>query len=108
MSSKPAQLKRRLRPTTPVDRSRLETRLVESFDADPAVARVVAREATDLADSGHYMADFGTSLTVAVVVSNLTDAPEDTTLAERWNWWMGSLELSHGGYVRFHVRPDAT
>ncbi|WP_136689866.1 hypothetical protein [Halorhabdus amylolytica] len=90
-----------------MDRSRLETRLVERFDADPAVAHVVARAAGDLVDSGSYPTDVDASLTVEVVIANLADAPDGTDLAGRWNWWMGALELSHGGYDRFCVRPDA-
>jgi len=89
-----------------VDRSRLETRLIERFDASPETARVVAREAADLADSGRYAADIGTPLTVAAVLENLADAPEGTDLAGRWNWWLGALSLSHGGYDRFLVKED--
>jgi hypothetical protein len=84
----------------------LQARLVERFDAETAVARIVAREAADLADRGVYAADFGEPLSVEIVTTNLADAPEGSTLAERWNWWLGALELSHGDYQRFRVRPD--
>ncbi|MFB6200621.1 MAG: hypothetical protein ABEI98_01275 [Halorhabdus sp.] len=90
-----------------MDRQRLTERLTERFDADPARARVVARAAGDLADSGRYAADFQTSLTIDVVLANLRDAPDDSTVDERWNWWMGALELSHGGYSQFDVRQSA-
>ncbi|WP_158855154.1 hypothetical protein [Halorhabdus sp. CUG00001] len=89
-----------------MDRQRLHARLVERFEADQDVARIVAREATDLADRGVYEADFDESLGVEIVITNLADAPDGSTLAERWNWWLGALELSHGAYQRFRVRPD--
>jgi len=89
-----------------VDRTQLEARLVETFDAEPAAARIVARQATDLADSAQYADDFDGELTVEIVLDNLGDAPGEDDLIERWNWWLGALELSHGGYQRFRVRPD--
>ncbi|WEL20282.1 hypothetical protein [Halorhabdus sp. BNX81] len=89
-----------------MDRRKLEAQLVETFDTEPETARIVARQATDLADSAQYAADFEGPLTVEIVVDNLNDAPEESDLIERWNWWLGALELSHGGYQRFRVRPD--
>jgi len=89
-----------------VDRQELERTLRETFD-DTATASVVARQARDLADSGRFDDDFDGELTVEAVVENLRDAPEGYSLAERWNWWLGALDLSHGGYARFSVRPDA-
>jgi len=65
---------------------------------------VVARQARDLADSGQVAEDLGFELTVDAVLSELDDAPADHSLVERWNWWIGSLELSHGGYEQFQVR----
>jgi len=88
-----------------VDRQELERVLRETFD-DAGAAPVVARQAGDLADDGQFGADFGGELTVEIVVENLADAPGEYTLAERWNWWLGALDLSHGGYTRFSVRPD--
>jgi hypothetical protein len=88
-----------------VDRQALERTLRETFD-DAGAAPVVARQAGDMADGGQYDADFGGELTVEVVVDNLQDAPDEYTLAERWNWWLGALDISHGGYARFSVRPD--
>jgi len=90
-----------------VDRDALETKLQDTFDADEQTARVVARQARDLADSGRFGSDLGIELTVETTVSNLEDAPADATLVERWNWWIGSLELSHGGYEQFRVRDGA-
>ncbi|MFB6128547.1 MAG: hypothetical protein ABEJ47_02175 [Halorhabdus sp.] len=89
-----------------MDRTQLEARLVETFDADPDAARIVARQASDLADSSQYVDDFDGELTVEIVLDNLGDAPDEDDLVERWNWWLGALELSHGGYQRFRVRPD--
>jgi len=90
-----------------VDRTALETELQDIFDADQRAARVVARQARDLADSGRFADDLGMELSVEIVRSNLEDAPADYSLVERWNWWLGSLELSHGGYERFQIRDGA-
>jgi hypothetical protein len=91
-----------------VDRPRLESELADAFepDAGEETLRAISRQARDLADSGQIDADFGHELTVDVILDNLADAPDDHTLVERWNWWLGSLDLSHGGYQRFRVRPD--
>lgn len=91
-----------------MDSQQLRERLIDRFDADRTVARTVAREATDMADSGGYDRDFQAPLTVEAVVENMADAPAGFTLAERWNWWIRSLDLSHGGYQRFHVRRDVS
>jgi hypothetical protein len=87
-----------------MDREELEARLAEEFGE--VGLRAVSRQAQDLADSGRVAEDLGFELTVDAVVSNLADAPEGHTLAERWNWWLGALDLSHGGYLRFRVRED--
>jgi len=89
-----------------VDRERLERELADTFGGDTDTLRAVSRQARDLADSGRIGDDFGHELTVESVLDNLRDAPDDHTLAERWNWWVGSLDLAKGGYQRFHVRPD--
>jgi hypothetical protein len=91
-----------------MNRARLEAALREAFDPDPGELRVVVRQATDLVDSGRYEADSGQPLTVDVVLEGLRDAP-DEGLAERWNWWVGSLEFAYGDYAEFGVRgsrPD--
>lgn len=90
-----------------MDPTTLESTLRTEFDATDWEAHVVARQARDLADSGQIAADFDYELTAAVVVSNLRDAPAEYSLIERWNWWLGSLELSHGGYEQFRIRPGA-
>ncbi len=66
-------------------------------------SRVVARQASDLADSGHYETTVGTPLTAEIVLEELADAP-DGTPADRWNWWIGALEIAYGGYSQFGVR----
>ena len=88
-----------------MDRQELDAALRAAFGADGAAA-VVARQAGDMADAGQFAGDFDTELTVETVVENLQDAPGEYSLAERWNWWLGALDLSHGGYTRFSVRPD--
>ncbi|WP_414652147.1 hypothetical protein [Halorientalis sp.] len=90
-----------------MDRDSLERELGAVFGDPEQSRRVVARQARDLADAGKIEAELGFELTVDAVVDNLEDAPDDYGLAERWNWWLDSLELSHGGYNRFRVRPDA-
>jgi len=86
-----------------VNRERLEREL-EAFEGSADARRVVARQARDLADSGRYEADFDATLTPETVVANLRDAPVDHDLAERWNWWIGALDVSHGGYDQFRVQ----
>ena len=88
-----------------MDPQELERVLCETFD-DTGAAAVVARQAGDMADGGQFDADFGDELTVEAVVENLQDAPSEYSLTERWNWWLGALDHSHGGYTRFSVRPD--
>ncbi|MDG5758821.1 hypothetical protein QA600_05645 [Natronococcus sp. A-GB1] len=86
-----------------IDRDRLERRLREEFGGSSGAASVVARQATDLDDSGRYEADTGTRLTAKIVVEELADAP-DGGPTERWNWWIGSLEIAFGGYEAFGIR----
>lgn len=91
-----------------MDRARLVERLDAEFDGSERTLRAVSRQAQDLADSGRIADELGYELTVETVVSNLADAPDGYSLVERWNWWIGALELSHGNYQRFHVRPDVS
>lgn len=65
----------------------------------------VARAVRDLVDSGRLREDrdADAAVTVGEVVGELRDAPEGGP-AERWNWWIGSLEVAYGGYARFEVR----
>jgi hypothetical protein len=86
-----------------VNRARLEASLRETFDPTPGALRVVVRQAMDLGESGQYHEDTGSALVVAELVEHLADAP-DEGLVERWNWWVGSLELAYGGYAEFEIR----
>ncbi|MFB6130599.1 MAG: hypothetical protein ABEJ28_07245 [Salinigranum sp.] len=87
-----------------MDDDALESALAAAFDGSPAERRVVVRGARDLADSGKHLADRGRPLTVEEVTENLGDAPDGTSLAGRWNWWMGALDVAYGGYEPFQVR----
>ncbi|MFC6716884.1 hypothetical protein ACFQGT_16485 [Natrialbaceae archaeon GCM10025810] len=93
--------------TPDIDPDALESRLRERFGGSPGEARTVARQAVDLADAGRYEADVDAPLTADVVCQELADAP-DGTPADRWNWWIGSLELAFGGYERFGIRRYRT
>ena len=89
-----------------MDRQALDEALAERYDADEQIRRIVGRQAQDLADSCRIAEDLGYPLAVEDVLANLDDAPDDHSLVERWNWWLGALDLSHGGYERFRIRPD--
>lgn len=89
-------------PRDGFDTEALSTGL-EPFGGDEPERRTVARNARDLADSGRYTEDTGIELTPEHVVSQLADAP-DGGAAERWNWWLGSLEVAYGDYAPFQVR----
>lgn len=73
------------------------------FGGTDAERRAVARQARDMADAGVLERDEGYTLTVERVLDELDDAPEGSP-ADRWNWWLGALEVSHGDYERFQVR----
>lgn len=87
-----------------MDRDRLDDRLARAFGGSEAARRVVLRQAGDLADAGRYRETHGADLTAARIVDALADAPEGTGVVDRWNWWIGALEVAHGGYERFLVR----
>mgnify|MGYP007091079839 FL=1 len=76
---------------------------LETFGGDTESRRAVARHARDLADSGRYAADADVELTAEHVVVQLADAPDGGPV-ERWNWWIGSLDLAFGGYAEFRIR----
>jgi len=76
---------------------------LERFGGSDPERRTVARQASDLADTGRYPRDTGRELTVDLIVAELADAP-DGSPADRWNWWMGVLAVAYGGYERFAVR----
>lgn len=84
----------------------LSRALFSEFGGSQSELRAVSRQARDLSDSGKIREDLGYDLDVDAVRSNLADAPAGSTLTERWNWWMGSLELAYGGYSKFRVNPE--
>lgn len=79
-------------------------RLEREFGGSDAELRPVARQARDLIESGRLAADRGHELTVDELVDHLHDAPAGSDLIDRWNWWMGALEIAYGGYEQFSVR----
>ena len=85
-----------------LDPGRLETQLRDAFGGTIGQSRVVVRQAVDLDDSGQYQADLGVELTNEVVIDELSDARSGTP-PDRWNWWIGSLELAFGGYDKFGI-----
>lgn len=88
-----------------MDREALDRRLAEAFEGTGAERLVVVRQALDLADDGRWAETHdGEPLTVSQVVAELDQAPDGEGLADRWNWWLGSLELAYGGFERFAVR----
>jgi hypothetical protein len=87
-----------------MDSKRLENALAEAFGGTEAERRAVTRAACDLADSGRPSEDRGHALTVPGVIKHLNDAPDGSSVVERWNWWLGALEAAYGGYEYFNVR----
>ena len=78
--------------------------LTERFAGSDAEYETVARQARDLGDAEKVSKDRGAQLTVDVIIRNLQDAPDELSVAERWNWLLGALEVAYGGYERFQVR----
>ncbi|MFC7185721.1 hypothetical protein [Halorubrum yunnanense] len=87
-----------------MERKRLEKAFAAEFGGTEPERRSVVRAACDLADSGRPSEDRGHALTVPGVVDHLGDAPDGSSLVERWNWWLGALEAAYGGYDYFSVR----
>jgi len=87
-----------------MNRELLDVRLEKAFGATAEARRVVVRQAGDLHDSGRYIETHDVELTAECVVDNLADAPADHGVIERWNWWMGALDLAHEEYDRFRIR----
>ena len=86
---------------------RLRVELATEFAGSDQAVRAVTRQARDLADSGLLRSDGGYELTATAVIDHLDDAPDGYTVTERWNWWVGSLEVVFGGeYRQFRVRAD--
>ena len=94
-------------PVRRVDREELVQKLETEFDGNERALRAVSRQARDLVDWGRIEEDTGYEPTPDDVVAHLRDAPDSRTLVERWNWWVGSLELAYSEeYRQFRVRPD--
>lgn len=87
-----------------MDTTRLKHTLQAEFGGSEAELRVVTRQVRDLVDSGQPVSDRGQELTVDELADHLQDAPDESDLIERWNWWMGALDVAYGGYERFSVR----
>lgn len=86
-----------------MNRDVLAARLRQSFDATDREIRVVVRQAGDLHDSGRYADVRGAELGIEDVVVELREAPDDLGLVERWNWWVGALDLAHGDFEPFRI-----
>ena len=88
-----------------MDPDALDRQLAEAFGSGAAERRVVVRQAVDLVDAGRWAETHDDeALTPERIVSELEQAPRDAGLADRWNWWLGALEVAHGGFERFSVR----
>ncbi len=87
-----------------MDPERLADALDAEFDGTAAERRAIVRAARDLTDVHKPTRDRGHALTPAEVVRHLSDAPDGSSLVERWNWWMGALDAAYGGYDYFRVR----
>ena len=89
---------------TDLRRERLDRALGRAFEGSDGERRAVVRAAGDLADSGQLATDRGAPLTVETVVEELAEAPEGSSLVERWNWWVGALAVAYGDvYAQFGV-----
>ncbi len=87
-----------------MNRELLDLRLAKVFDAPGDERRVVVRQAGDLHDAGVYRDTHNHALGVDTIIGNLSDAPAEYDLVQRWNWWIGALELAHGGFARFRIQ----
>lgn len=86
-----------------MDEAELRETLETRFGGTPGECQAVARAASDLAASGRYAEDTEATLTVDRIVTELEDAPDDRP-ADRWNWWIGALDVAYGGYEEFQVK----
>ena len=85
-------------------RTGLEAALKRRFGGTPAERRAVSRAAQDVADSARPSRDRGHAVTIPEILSTLDEAPADTSVVERWNWWMGAIDIAYSGYEEFTVR----
>jgi hypothetical protein len=81
--------------------SDLRSVLVREFNATQDELEKVSRQALRLYQSGNFKEDTGNELTIELISSKLHEA--DRPITEGWNWWMGSLEYIHSGYLRFQI-----
>ncbi|MCL9816858.1 hypothetical protein [Natronocalculus amylovorans] len=86
-----------------MDINKLDKELARTFESTAKERRVLCRQARDLVDSGLDERDRGHALTVDELITHLSDAPEEHSLTERWNWWMGALDIAYGGYQQFTI-----
>lgn len=77
--------------------------LRQAYGGTPGERRAIARSADDLEATGKYHDDTGVELSATRIIEELADAPGGSP-AERWNWWMGALDLAYGEYTQFSVR----
>lgn len=92
---------------TDPDPDALDHALADDFGGSDGERRAVVRAARDLADSGRIPLDRGHELAVDVIVDELKEAPRGGP-ADRWNWWVGALDVAYGGYAQFQVRRYGT
>lgn len=86
-----------------MDEAALATTLESEFGGSAAERQAVVRAARDLADSNQFERDTDRQLSATQIGAELADAP-DGSPAERWNWWVGALEIAYGGYAQYQVR----
>ncbi len=78
------------------------TEALSRFGGSADERRAVARQARDLSDAGLVDRDRDHALTADVVLEELAEAP-DGGPADRWNWWVGAMNVAYGGYEPFGV-----
>lgn len=86
-----------------VDEAELLEGLEAAFGGSQAERDAVARAARDLDASDQVETDTESEVTAGRVIAELEDAP-DGGPADRWNWWIGALEIAYGGYAEYQVR----
>lgn len=76
---------------------------LEQFGGSRQERLAVARQARDLYDSGKVNESIDGTMTTTFLISELSDAPSGTP-ADRWNWWIGAMNLAYGNFSQFQVR----
>lgn len=85
-----------------MNEAQLRDRLARTFAGSRDECHIVTRQIIDLQHAGRYRESHSRELTVDHIIDELQEAP-DGSLVERWNWWIGALELAHGGFRQFRV-----